>query len=239
MGININMGKKESEPMTSKRLLELIVTLVLLLILAIVICGLIQQFVITQIRVSGLSMSPTIRESGDKVFVYRLAKKYKIGDVVVFYKYESGSNNLREDIELNDESKNPSSKKTTFTDFLRALPIIGVKINTTEESPEMDNPSGHYKAIIKRIVACPGDTVEFVNGELYVNGERETRFSWNFVSVGVGNNYKHTMERDEYFVMGDNRGNSTDSEDYGPIKASMIYGKAVLLKTDGKLKTDF
>lgn len=226
------MSKKESTPMTPKKLLELIVICILTLLLAIVICGLIQQFVITPIRVEGASMNPTIQSSGDKVYVYRRAKTYKIGDVIVFYKTDS--NNPAEE---NDESKNPSSKKITFSEFLRALPIIGVRINTSEE----ENKSGEneYKAIIKRIVACPGDVVEFVNGELYVNGEKENRFTYTFQEPGVGKDYKHTLERDEYFVLGDNRGNSTDSEDYGPIKASMIYGKAVLLITNGKWKTDF
>lgn len=231
------MSKKESAPMTPKKLLELIVIVILILLLAIVICGLIQQFVITPIRVSGGSMSPTIRDSGDKVYVYRLAKTYKIGDVIVFYKLDSNNDDPRYDIENNDESKNPSSKKLTFTEFLQALPIIGVRINTSDEA----NNSGEsgYKAIIKRIVACPGDTVEFVDGELYVNGERETRFGYRFTPPAVGNDYKHTMQKDEYFVLGDNRGNSTDSEDYGPINKNMIYGKAVLLSTGGKWKTDF
>lgn len=226
------MSKKESSPMTAKKLLEWIVICILTLLLAIVICGLIQQFVLTPIRVQGASMSPTMRDTGDKVYVYRQSKTYKIGDVVVFYKLDSPN-----PIEDNDELLNPSSKKLTFSEFLRALPIIGVRINTSEEDNK-SNESG-YKAIIKRIVACPGDIVEFVNGELYVNGERESRFGYRFTPPGVGDDYKHTMERDEYFVMGDNRGNSTDSEDYGPIKKSMIYGKAVLLITSGKWKTDF
>ncbi len=235
--MGIMMSKKESEPMTGKKLLVGIISFILVILLAIVICGLIQQFVITPIKVSGASMAPTIRDSGDKVYVYRLAKDYKIGDVIVFYKLDSNSDNLKSDIENNDESKNPSSKKITFSEFLRALPIIGVRINTSEDTSE--TAEAGYKAIIKRIVACPGDTVEFVDGELYVNGTRESRFGFKFTPPGVGEDYKHTMQQDEYFVLGDNRGNSTDSEDYGPIHKSMIYGKAVVLFTDGKMKTDF
>lgn len=222
------MSKKESTPMTPKKLLEWIVILILILLLAIIICGLIQQFVITPIRVEGGSMYPTINETGDKVYVYRKTKTYKIGDVIVFYKLDSNP------IENNDESKNPSSKKVTFSEFLRALPIIGVRINTSEEN--VNAGEAEYKAIIKRIVACPGDTVEFVNGELYINNEKNYEYS---SSPGVGDNYKHTMERDEYFVLGDNREHSNDSEDYGPIKKSMIYGKAVLLIKNGRMKLDF
>lgn len=55
----------------------------------------------------------------------------------------------------------------------------------------------------------------------------------------VDNKLEDTMEKGEYFVLGDNRGDSVDSEDYGPIQESMIYGKVVLLITDGKYKTKF
>lgn len=221
------MAKKEDSPMTPKKLLILIVEIILVFMLALIIVGLLQQFVIAPIRVSGSSMAPTIRASGDKVYVYRKAKDYEIGDVIVFYKPIEGEN----DVKLN-----PSSKKTSFTDFLRALPIVGSRIHANESDTE---GNGGYKAIIKRIVACPGDTVSFVNGELYVNGDKETRFAYKFATVGVGENYQHTMQKGEYFVLGDNRGDSIDSEDYGPIQQNMIYGKVVVLITDGKFKTDF
>ncbi len=220
------MSKQDDAPMTPKRLFVIIIELVLVFMLALVLVGVVQQFLICPIRVSGSSMTPTIRESGDKVYVLRVGNNYKIGDVIVFYKPNSGEN---------DEDLNPSSKKTTLTDFLRGLPIIGSRIHADDNE---DSSSG-YKAIIKRIVACPGDRVEFIDGYLYVNGERETRFGYKFTHVGVGDDYAHTMEKGEYFVMGDNRENSTDSEDYGPIQESMIYGKAVLLITNGEYKTSF
>lgn len=221
------MAKNDDAPMTPRKLFIIIIEVILVFMIALVLVGVIQQFVITPIRVSGSSMAPTIRESGDKVYVYRCTKQYAIGDVIVFYKPISGAN---------DESTNPSSKKTTFTDFLQGLPIVGKKIHASEGDTDS---SGNYKAIIKRIVACPGDTVSFVNGELYVNGDKETRFAYKYSTVGVGDNYQHTMEKGEYFVLGDNRGDSVDSEDYGPIQESMIYGKVVLLITDGKYKTNF
>lgn len=221
------MAKNDDAPMTPRKLFIIIIEVILVFMIALVLVGAIQQFVITPIRVSGSSMAPTIRESGDKVYVYRCVKQYEIGDVVVFYKPISGEN---------DETTNPSSRKTTFTDFLQGLPIVGKKIHASESDTDS---TGKYKAIIKRIVACPGDTVSFVNGELYVNGDKETRFAYKYNTVGVGDNYQHTMEKGEYFILGDNRGDSIDSEDYGPIQQSMIYGKVVLLITDGKYKTNF
>ena len=214
------------EVFTPKKLFILIVELILLFILAVTIVGLLRQFVVTPLYVSGSSMAPTIRDSGDKVYVYRQAKEFKKGDVVVFYRPPTG--------EENDESLNPSSKTVTFSEFMRNLPILGVKVNVTDE----EEHSASYVAIIKRIVACPGDTVSFVNGELYVNNMKEETYVYKWLSPKVGKGYTHTMQEDEYFVLGDNRGNSIDSEDYGPIKASQIYGKVFLLVSNGKLKTD-
>lgn len=215
------------ETFTPKKLLVLIVELILMFILAVVIVGVLRQFVITPFGVSGASMSPTFRESGDKVFVYRQAKNLKKGDVVVFYRPPFG--------EDNDEDLNPASKKVTFSDFMRNLPILGVTTSVSDE----DEKSDSYVAIIKRIVACPGDTVSFVHGELYVNNQKEETYVFTWTPPKIGNGYTHTMQEDEYFVLGDNRGNSIDSEDYGPIKRSQIVGRVVLASSGGKLKTNF
>lgn len=213
------------ENFTPKKLLIIIVELILMFILAVVVVGVLRQFVITPFGVSGSSMAPTFRDKGDKVFVYRQVKTLKKGDVVVFYRPPLG--------EDNDESLNPASKKVTFSDFMRNLPILGVTTSTS------DDESDGYVAIIKRVVACPGDTVSFVDGELYVNNQKEETYIYKWTPPKVGNGYTHTMQEDEYFVLGDNRGNSIDSEDYGPIKRSQIVGKVVLASASGKLKTKF
>ena len=75
---------------------------------------------------------------------------------------------------------------------------------------------------VKRLVALPGDTLEFREGLLYVNGEYvdETDIDMNtesFISLGPV-----TLGEDEYFVVGDNRGNSNDSRRVGPITRDMI-----------------
>lgn len=214
------MSKHDDAPMTPKRLFVIVIELVLVFMLALVLVGVIQQFLICPIRVSGNSMYDTICESDDKVYVLRVGNSYKKGDVIVFYKPNEGEN---------DESENPSSKEITFSEFLSRLPIIGSRIHASDGE---DSGSG-YKAIIKRIVACPGDTVEFRDGYLFVkdkeSGTERQNGTYRFPHVGVGDSYSHVLEDGEYFVMGDNRENSTDSEDYGPIQESMIYGKAVLL----------
>ena len=82
-----------------------------------------------------------------------------------------------------------------------------------------------YTLFVKRVVALPGDTVQISGGVLYVNGEAVE----NPEKMGsVPSDYPlRKLGSDQYFVIGDNRGNSHDSRasDVGPISRSAIMGK--------------
>lgn len=90
------------------------------------------------------------------------------------------------------------------------------------------NKNFHY--YVKRVVAVPGDTVQIINGRLYVNGvieeENEMEFD-KMADFGIAEN-PITLKANEYFVLGDNRNNSEDSRaaNIGPIKKKDILGKA-------------
>lgn len=84
---------------------------------------------------------------------------------------------------------------------------------------------------IKRIIGLPGDTVQVIDGKVYINGEdlnenygRETIDDPGTAAEPV------TLGDDEYFVMGDNRNNSSDSRDpnVGLIHRKDIIGRAWL-----------
>ena len=88
--------------------------------------------------------------------------------------------------------------------------------------------------IIKRIVALPGDTVQIIDGILYVNGTPETVPTGLAPMEDAGNAASAlTLGTDEYFVLGDNRNRSIDSrfDEVGPIAASTIIGKVILPST--------
>lgn len=92
------------------------------------------------------------------------------------------------------------------------------------------NENSHY--YIKRIIGLPGETVEILEGTIYIDGEKLTEDyeTAEISDVGIVTG-KITLGGDEYFVLGDDRGKSEDSRmaDVGNVKRSYIYGKAWLI----------
>ena len=92
---------------------------------------------------------------------------------------------------------------------------------------------GMYR--VKRVIGMPGETLELVAGELYINGEHvEQNFEMTENAAYFG---PFTVPEDHYFVIGDNRNNSKDSRSImvGPLKRSEIKGhvRAVVFPLSG------
>lgn len=84
---------------------------------------------------------------------------------------------------------------------------------------------------IKRIIGLPGETVQILDGDIYINGEilEEDYGKETMVVSGRAVNAIQLGD-DEYFVLGDNRNHSEDSryEEVGNIKRSDIIGRAFI-----------
>jgi signal peptidase I len=135
-------------------------------------------------------------------------------------------------IEISGDSMNPTVKNgekvvaekisTKFGDMKRGEIIVFT-------SPEKED-----RLLIKRVIGLPNETIEIRFGLVYINGQRieesylqQDAFTTN--GAGIPSNKEIKLGKDEYVVMGDNRGNSVDSRAYGPINKESVLGRALFV----------
>ena len=88
-------------------------------------------------------------------------------------------------------------------------------------------PNATNEEFIKRVIGLPGDTVEIINGTVYVNGVKlEEPYVKRAFTYSLP---KETVPADEYFVLGDNRDVSNDSHRGWFMPRQNLIGKAWLL----------
>ena len=82
---------------------------------------------------------------------------------------------------------------------------------------------------IKRIIGLPGETVQIVDGYIYINGKQLDEHYGNEIIEEAGMAAEPvTLGEDEYFVMGDNRNNSNDAREWEThyVSRDEVLGKA-------------
>jgi signal peptidase I len=86
--------------------------------------------------------------------------------------------------------------------------------------------AGPHVMLLKRVVGLPGETVEFRDGHLYIDGRRlnepyvRTRCRWN--------EPPEIVRADEYYVVGDNRAMPAQNHEHGGAERRRIIGKVLL-----------
>lgn len=80
--------------------------------------------------------------------------------------------------------------------------------------------------LIKRVIGIPGDTVEVQDGIVRVNG---VALDEPYIQAPPTYNSSWVVPEGQFFVLGDNRNNSSDSHAWGFLPEENILGKALLI----------
>lgn len=176
-----------------------IIIISLVIILALLFGVVISSEVFVIAEVTNVSMQDTLI-AGEKLFISKSAYRMDLperGDIIVFLKGET-----------RDGFKDRF--KIAFEDI-----FFRFSVNMRENR------------LIKRVIGLPGDTIEFRDGQVYLNNEK---LSEDYIK-GSTNPFRIkdilTVPDDMVFVMGDNRENSSDSRIFGYIDIESIEGRAV------------
>jgi signal peptidase I len=172
-----------------------------LVVAAVVLAVLVKGFLVQAFYIPSRSMVPTL-DVGDRVVVNRLSYRFgapQRGQVVVF---------------LRKTGDGADAQQSALTWVRRAL------------AQGFGGAPPGSEDLIKRVIAGPGDVVQGSQGRVWVNGRalnepylRQGAFTSDFGPVNVPPGH--------YWVMGDNREDSSDSRVFGPIPHSSLVGRAV------------
>jgi signal peptidase I len=87
-------------------------------------------------------------------------------------------------------------------------------------------PLQYERDFIKRVIGLPGETVTILDGRVYIDGKLlEEPYIANFCRSKSCDGEWY-VGPEQYFVLGDNRGASKDSQDFGPVDRKYIVGRA-------------
>jgi signal peptidase I len=183
---------------TVKSLVELVVTVAIAVGLAL----LIQAFIVKPYRIPSPSMVPTL-DVGQRVLTNRLVNHPSLGDVVVFHPPKGAD---------------------------PATPVCGNPGQGAGHGAACDTPTpaASSQTFIKRVVGVPGDRISIDNGHVIRNGVREKDPYIEQCGSDSSCNFRATITvpPGDYFMMGDNRGESDDSRFWGPVPDKWVIGVA-------------
>jgi signal peptidase I len=95
-----------------------------------------------------------------------------------------------------------------------------------------DRPPGTYDAsikdLIKRVIGLPNETISAAGGHVYIDGQ-PLKEPWLPKGTTTEPFKPIHIPPGDYFMMGDNRDNSDDSRDIGPIPGHLIVGRAFMI----------
>lgn len=156
--------------------------------------------VIQNFRVDGSSMEPNLH-TGQYIMVNRLV--YLHADLNLFRRWLPGGEDFGPQLA-----------------YLFHLPRRG-------DIVVFEYPRDTSRDFIKRVIGLPGETVEIRNGQVRIDGvPLNEPYLPESAKAQMGNMAPVKVPLDAIFVMGDNRGNSSDSRNWGSLPLNRIVGRA-------------
>ena len=199
------LGRGEKQKSSTNSAIEFVVIIAVALGLAVGI----QAFLVKPFRIPSPSMVPTLKV-GQRVLVNRLGPHFgdpSRGDIVVF-KPPAGADDQICEIASEPDDGHPCEKPT---------------------------PDQSKNNFIKRVVGLPGDWIKVANNHAYISKTeagpfkqlKEPFIAKDTPCVQLCNLRKPIrVPAGHFFMMGDNRGESDDSRDWGPVPKKWIIGRA-------------
>lgn len=123
----------------------------------------------------------------------------------------------------------PSMKGTLDAGDVTIVNKLVYKFRTIKRN-EIVSINQKDKIMVKRVIGLPGEHIEYKDNKLYVNGSLvlENNISVETKDFKLEDIGYETIPKDMYFVLGDNRTNSSDSREFGLVKKDEIIGKIVM-----------
>ena len=189
-------GKKDKKK-ENRTVGQEILSWVLTILVAVVAALVIRSVIFEPVRVDGESMDDTLAN----------------GEIMFVSKFDYSSTWLT--LPWQDNAKKETAPRFTIGGDPKRFDVVICRY-----------PGRGDTNFVKRVVGLPGDTIQLIDGYLYVNDEKydEPYINDDYRTGRLNTFGPYTVPEGKFFVMGDHRNNSNDSRSVGPIERNMIVG---------------